>query len=91
MTQPEPQSLQVGPYKLHGPLVNVGYGRLNVEVPDDFGGVGSNTNDQRDYSADQLIAEWGGGLNLRGSTLCYVPSQTGCGRCAHGCKQTQRA
>ncbi|KAK9832108.1 hypothetical protein WJX81_007884 [Elliptochloris bilobata] len=48
----------VGLYKLHGPLVNVGYGRPDVEVPDDFGGVGSNTNDQRDYPADQLIAEW---------------------------------
>ena len=64
--------MQVGLYKLHGPLVNVGYGRPDVEVPDDFGGVGSNTNDQRDYPADQLIAEWRAALDLHMSTLCYV-------------------
>ena len=50
---------QVGLYALHGPLVNVGYGRPDAAGPDEFGGVGSNTNDQRDYPADQIISEWG--------------------------------
>ena len=50
---------QVGMYALHGPVINVGYGRPDVNTSDEFGGVGSNTNDQRDYPADQLIAEWG--------------------------------
>ena len=68
--------MQVGLYKLHGPLVNVGYGRPDVEVPDEFGGVGSNTNDQRDYPADQLIAEWGAArcafLSMSAPRLCYM-------------------
>lgn len=49
----------MGLYALHGPLVNVGYGRPDAAGPDEFGGVGSNTNDQRDYPADQIISEWG--------------------------------
>ena len=74
--------MQVGLYKLHGPLVNVGYGRPDVEVPDDFGGVGSNTNDQRDYPADQLIAEWGAAhCAFVHELACYVPPRTGGGIC----------
>ena len=70
--------MQVGLYKLHGPLVNVGYGRPDVEVPDDFGGVGSNTNDQRDYPADQLIAEWGAAhCVFTHEHPCNVSSQAG--------------
>ena len=49
----------MGIYALHGPVINVGYGRPDVNKSDDFGGVGSNTNDQRDYPAAELIAEWG--------------------------------
>jgi len=54
-----PSVLQVGLYKLHGPLVNVGYGRPDATGPDLFAGIGSNTNDQRDYPANELINEWG--------------------------------
>ena len=50
----------MGIYALHGPVINVGYGRPDVNKSDEFGGVGSNTNDQRDYPAAELIAEWGG-------------------------------
>ena len=52
---------QVDIYALHGPVINVGYGRPDVNKSDEFGGVGSNTNDQRDYPAAELIAEWGAG------------------------------
>ncbi|KAK9832086.1 hypothetical protein WJX81_005292 [Elliptochloris bilobata] len=48
----------VGVYTLHGPVINVGYCRPDVDKADEFGGVGSNTNDQRDYPAKELIAEW---------------------------------
>ena len=49
----------MGIYALHGPVINVGYGRPDVDKSDEFGGVGSNTNDQRDYPAAEIIAEWG--------------------------------
>ena len=49
----------VGVYNTHGPLINVGYGRPDVDGPDPFQGVGSNTNQQRDYPIQELINEWG--------------------------------
>lgn len=49
----------VGVYNTHGPLMNVGYGRPDVDGPDPFQGVGSNTNQQRDYPIQELINEWG--------------------------------
>ena len=58
---------QVGIYTLHGPVINVGYGRPDVNKADVFAGVGSNTNAARDYPADQLIAEWGAGPQCRSS------------------------
>nr|QOL01105.1 putative extracellular protein CSOL_032 [Pseudococcomyxa simplex] len=48
----------VGVYLTHGPLINVGYGRPDVDGPDPFQGVGSNTNQQRDYPIQQIINEW---------------------------------
>lgn len=53
----------VGVYATHGPLINVGYGRPDVDGPDPFQGVGSNTNQQRDYPIQQIINEWGVFLN----------------------------
>ena len=41
------------------PLINVGYGRPDVTGPDPFQGVGSNTNQQRDYPIQEIINEWG--------------------------------
>ena len=49
----------VGIYGTHGPLINVGYGRPDVDGPDPFQGVGSNTNQQRDYPIQEIINEWG--------------------------------
>ncbi len=49
----------VGVYNSHGPLINVGYGRPDVDGPDPFQGVGSNTNQQRDYPIQEIINEWG--------------------------------
>ena len=49
----------VGVYQTHGPLINVGYGRPDVTGPDPFQGVGSNTNQQRDYPIQEIINEWG--------------------------------
>ena len=49
----------VGVYNTHGPLINVGYGRRDVDGPDPFQGVGSNTNQQRDYPIQEIINEWG--------------------------------
>ena len=49
----------VGVYNTHGPLINVGYGRPDVDGPDPFQGVGSNTNQGRDYPIQELINEWG--------------------------------
>lgn len=49
----------VGVYNTHGPLINVGYGRPDVDGPDPFQGVGSNTNQQRDYPIQEIINEWG--------------------------------
>ena len=49
----------VGVYATHGPLMNVGYGRPDVDGPDPFQGVGSNTNQQRDYPIQEIIDEWG--------------------------------
>jgi hypothetical protein len=48
-----------GIYLTHGPLINVGYGRPDVDGPDPFTGVGSNTNQQRDYPIQEIINEWG--------------------------------
>lgn len=48
----------VGVYATHGPLMNVGYGRPDVDGPDPFQGVGSNTNQQRDYPIQEIIDEW---------------------------------
>ena len=46
-------------YNTKGPLINVGYGRPDVDGPDPFQGVGSNTNQQRDYPIQAIINEWG--------------------------------
>ena len=48
----------VGVYATHGPLINLGYGRPDVDGPDPFQGVGSNTNQQRDYPIQEIIDEW---------------------------------
>ncbi|KAK9900984.1 hypothetical protein WJX75_006590 [Coccomyxa subellipsoidea] len=48
----------VGVYLTLGSLINVGYGRPDVDGPDPFQGVGSNTNQQRDYPIQQIINEW---------------------------------
>jgi catalase (peroxidase I) len=45
-------------YATNGPLINVGYGRPDVDGPDHFIGVGSNTNQQRDYPIQEIINEW---------------------------------
>ena len=49
----------VGVYATKGPLINVGYGRPDATSPDPFQGVGSNTNQQRDYPIQEIINEWG--------------------------------
>ena len=49
----------VGVYATKGPLLNVGYGRPDATSPDPFQGVGSNTNQQRDYPIQEIINEWG--------------------------------
>ena len=48
-----------GIYATKGPLINVGYGRPDATGPDPFQGVGSNTNQQRDYPIQEIINEWG--------------------------------
>ena len=53
----------VGVYLTLGSLINVGYGRPDVDGPDPFQGVGSNTNQQRDYPIQQIINEWGAQLH----------------------------
>ncbi len=62
----------VGVYNTHGPLINVGYGRPDVDGPDPFQGVGSNTNQGRDYPIQELINEWGE-LTLTGHALHWRP------------------
>ena len=44
--------------RTHGPLINVGYGRPDVDGPEPFWGVGSNTNQRRDYPIQLIINEW---------------------------------
>ena len=51
---------------------HVGYGRPDVDGPDPFQGVGSNTNQGRDYPIQELINEWGE-LTLTGHALHWRP------------------
>ena len=48
----------VGIFNTGGPLINVGYGRPDVDVADPNQGVGSNTNQQKDYPIAELLNEW---------------------------------
>ena len=48
----------VGVFNTGGPLINVGYGRPDVDVADPNAGVGSNTNQQKDYPIAELMDEW---------------------------------
>ena len=48
----------VGIFNTGGPLINVGYGRPDVEVSDPNQGVGANTNQQKDYPIAELMNEW---------------------------------
>ena len=48
----------VGVFNTGGPLINVGYGRPDVDVADPNAGVGSNTNQQKDYPIAELMNEW---------------------------------
>lgn len=48
----------VGVFNTGGPLINVGYGRPDVDVSDPNRGVGSNTNQQKDYPIAELMDEW---------------------------------
>ena len=62
-------------FNTNGPLINVGYGRPDVDGPDPFQGVGSNTNQQRDYPIQALIDEWG---KLPEEPVVLVILSTGC-------------
>ena len=48
----------VGIFNTGGPLINVGFGRPDVDVADPNQGVGSNTNQQKDYPIAELLNEW---------------------------------
>ena len=48
----------VGVFNTGGPLINVGYGRPDVEVSDPNQGVSANTNQQKDYPIAELMNEW---------------------------------
>jgi hypothetical protein len=62
----------VAVYNTKGPLINVGYGRPDVDGPDPFQGVGSNTNQQRDYPIQAIIDEWGMALSSRHPVLIVI-------------------
>lgn len=68
----------VGIYQTHGPLINVGYGRPDTDGPDTFTGVGSNTNQQRDYPITEIITEWGEPSVLLTGDLCHAESTANC-------------
>ena len=71
----------VAVYNTKGPLINVGYGRPDVDGPDPFQGVGSNTNQQRDYPIQAIIDEWGMAPNSRPSCpdrVCVHPVFSSC-------------
>ena len=48
----------VGIFNTRGPLINVGFGRPDVDVADPPQGVGANTFQQKDYPIAELLNEW---------------------------------